>query len=139
MNSKNCFEKIEATVVYVTHDQVEAMTLADRVVVLDHGRVQQIGAPEELYRRPANRFVASFIGSPSHESVRGPAHRRRVSTRRRPRVRTRLDWSGDAVVGVRPEHIVTRRFRDSGARSNGWRIWERSISSESRLETLRFP
>ena len=62
---RELFRKVQAPVIYVTHDQVEAMTLADRVVVLDRGRLQQVGTPEELYQRPANRFVASFIGSPS--------------------------------------------------------------------------
>ncbi len=56
--------ELGATMIYVTHDQVEAMTLADRIVVLDGGRVQQIGAPMDLYKSPANRFVAGFIGSP---------------------------------------------------------------------------
>jgi ABC-type sugar transport system ATPase subunit len=56
---KELFKAINATVVYVTHDQVEAMTLADRVVVLQEGMVQQIGTPELLYKAPANRFVAS--------------------------------------------------------------------------------
>jgi ABC-type sugar transport system ATPase subunit len=56
--------RFRTTTVYVTHDQVEAMTLADRIVVLSEGRVEQVGAPLELYRRPANRFVASFLGSP---------------------------------------------------------------------------
>jgi ABC-type sugar transport system ATPase subunit len=57
-------ERLGTTIVYVTHDQVEAMTLADKVVVLNQGRVEQIGAPLDLYRRPANLFVAGFIGSP---------------------------------------------------------------------------
>lgn len=57
-------QELGATMVYVTHDQVEAMTLADKIVVLDHGEVQQVGAPLELYHRPANLFVAGFIGSP---------------------------------------------------------------------------
>ncbi len=56
--------ELATTMVYVTHDQVEAMTLADRIVVLNQGRIEQVGAPLELYRRPANRFVAGFIGSP---------------------------------------------------------------------------
>jgi multiple sugar transport system ATP-binding protein len=56
--------RLRATMVYVTHDQVEAMTLGDRVVVLDRGKVQQVGAPLELYERPANRFVAGFLGWP---------------------------------------------------------------------------
>lgn len=101
---KELFKKVDATVVYVTHDQVEAMTLADRVVVLDKGRVQQIGTPAELYRRPANRFVASFIGSPSmnlfESRLTGGCFQLGSAT-----VRTPLDWSGDAVIGVRPEHI----------------------------------
>ena len=58
-------DQLAATMVYVTHDQVEAMTLADKIVVLKEGRVQQIGAPMELYHHPANRFVAGFLGSPS--------------------------------------------------------------------------
>ena len=62
---RELFRKVQATVVYVTHDQTEALSLADRVAVLDRGRLQQVGTPEELYRMPANRFVASFIGSPS--------------------------------------------------------------------------
>jgi ABC-type sugar transport system ATPase subunit len=62
---RELFRKIQATVIYVTHDQIEAMTLADRVAVLDRGRLQQVGLPEEVYQKPANRFVASFIGSPS--------------------------------------------------------------------------
>src|SRR6266481_3383242 len=62
---RELFRKVHATVLYVTHDQTEAMSLADRIAVLDRGRLQQAGTPEELYQRPANRFVASFIGSPS--------------------------------------------------------------------------
>ena len=57
--------RLGTTMVYVTHDQIEAMTLADKIVVLNDGRVEQVGAPMELYRRPANRFVAGFIGSPT--------------------------------------------------------------------------
>jgi multiple sugar transport system ATP-binding protein len=62
---KRLHERLETTAIYVTHDQVEAMTLGDRVVVMKDGRVQQIGAPLELYGRPANKFVAGFIGSPA--------------------------------------------------------------------------
>lgn len=57
-------KQLNATMIYVTHDQTEAMTMADRIVVLNHGRVEQIGSPLELYRIPNNRFVAGFIGSP---------------------------------------------------------------------------
>ena len=64
--------RLGTTTLYVTHDQVEAMTLADRLVILDGGRVQQIGAPLEVYQRPANRFVAGFIGTPPMNFVNGP-------------------------------------------------------------------
>ena len=57
-------ERLSATTIYVTHDQAEAMTLGDRVAVLDHGRLQQVAPPRELYERPANTFVAGFIGNP---------------------------------------------------------------------------
>src|SRR3982074_3282817 len=62
---KKVHQKVRTTTVYVTHDQVEAMTLADRVVVMNHGRIEQIGTPNDLYHNPATRFVASFIGSPA--------------------------------------------------------------------------
>ncbi|TIL97249.1 MAG: ABC transporter, partial [Mesorhizobium sp.] len=62
---KALHQRLKSTIVYVTHDQIEAMTMADRIVVMDRGRIQQVGAPLELYDRPANKFVASFLGSPS--------------------------------------------------------------------------
>ncbi|MDG4870481.1 sn-glycerol-3-phosphate ABC transporter ATP-binding protein UgpC, partial [Guyparkeria sp. 1SP6A2] len=58
-------QRLASTMIYVTHDQVEAMTLADKIVVLNAGRVEQVGTPHELYQRPATRFVAGFIGSPT--------------------------------------------------------------------------
>ena len=63
---------LKATIIYVTHDQVEAMTLADRIVVLNQGRSSRSASPLELYRRPANLFVAGFIGSPKMNFVQGP-------------------------------------------------------------------
>ena len=73
--------ELAATMIYVTHDQVEAMTLADRIVVLNAGRIEQVGAPMELYNDPANTFVAGFIGSPADELPRG---RRRSAPPARP-------------------------------------------------------
>ena len=67
----NLHHELGATVVYVTHDQVEAMTLADRIIVLEGGRIQQMGSPLELYYHPSNKFVATFIGSPSMTMIRG--------------------------------------------------------------------
>ena len=62
---KRVHQKVRTTTVYVTHDQVEAMTLADRVVVMNGGIIEQVGTPNELYHRPRTRFVAGFIGSPA--------------------------------------------------------------------------
>ncbi|WP_299614763.1 ABC transporter ATP-binding protein [uncultured Tateyamaria sp.] len=68
---KNLSHELKVTTVYVTHDQIEAMTLADRVVVMKQGKVQQVGTPTEIYDRPANTFVASFIGSPAMNLMEG--------------------------------------------------------------------
>ena len=104
---------IGATMIYVTHDQVEAMTLADKIVVLRAGKIEQVGAPLDLYRNPDNRFVAGFIGSPAMNflsgTVRGagvdvPALGRRVD------VAATLPSEGSPVtIGVRPEHLEVRR------------------------------
>ena len=102
-------QEIGATMIYVTHDQVEAMTLADKIVVLREGRIEQVGAPMDLYRDPDNRFVAGFIGSPAMnfldatvaaQGVDVPALRSDV----RPDVT--LPRAGTPVsLGLRPEHI----------------------------------
>jgi ABC-type sugar transport system ATPase subunit len=101
---KELFLKLRATVVYVTHDQVEALTLADRVVVLDRGRIQQIGRPEELYRSPTNRFVASFIGSPSMNFFDAVLIDGRFTLGSEV-LDTGLDLSGPVEIGIRPEAI----------------------------------
>ncbi|MEM9107306.1 MAG: ABC transporter ATP-binding protein, partial [Pseudomonadota bacterium] len=84
---------LKATMIYVTHDQVEAMTLADKIVVLNEGIVEQIGSPMELYNNPANVFVAGFIGSPQMNFIDG----------------NRLDDPDAATIGIRPEHITVDR------------------------------
>jgi multiple sugar transport system ATP-binding protein len=84
--------QLGATMIYVTHDQVEAMTLADRIVVLRAGKVEQVGAPMELYNDPANTFVAGFIGSPQMNFLKAGALGMRSDT-----------------MGVRPEHIAISR------------------------------
>lgn len=102
-------QRIGATSIYVTHDQVEAMTMADRIVVLDKGRIAQVGSPLELYDKPANRFVAEFIGSPSINFLLGKAGRNQVSLH--PSGRT-IDIplpvavaDADVALGIRPEHL----------------------------------
>lgn len=102
-------KEIGATMVYVTHDQVEAMTLADKIVVLRAGRIEQVGAPLELYRDPDNRFVAGFIGSPSMNFLEGRVEGGKISV---PALRgtitppVSIPSEGTQVtVGLRPEHI----------------------------------
>ena len=73
---KELHQRLKTTTVYVTHDQIEAMTMADKIVVMHDGIVEQIGAPLELYDRPANLFVAGFIGSPAMNLLKGTARRR---------------------------------------------------------------
>ena len=98
--------QLGATMVYVTHDQVEAMTLADRVVVLDGGHIQQVASPLELYRRPANRFVAGFIGSPAMNFIDGTMEGGRFrSVRGDVEVDGLEAASGEVTLGVRPESL----------------------------------
>ena len=99
-------DEIGATMIYVTHDQVEAMTLADKIVVLRAGRIEQVGAPMALYRDPANRFVAGFIGSPAMNFLDGRMTGSGVEI---PGLGTSLPvgrGGGERVtVGLRPEHL----------------------------------
>jgi multiple sugar transport system ATP-binding protein len=93
--------ELGATTIYVTHDQVEAMTLADRVVVLRDGRIEQVGSPLELYDRPASRFVAQFIGTPQMNVV---------SAGVLPQLQSALGirLPGDGAVGLRPESVTLK-------------------------------
>jgi lactose/L-arabinose transport system ATP-binding protein len=103
-------QEIGATMIYVTHDQVEAMTLADKIVVLRAGRIEQVGAPLDLYRDPDNRFVAGFIGSPAMNFLQGSAAEGAVELpglKRSIPTGVALPAAGQAVsVGLRPEHLT---------------------------------
>jgi multiple sugar transport system ATP-binding protein len=116
---KELHQRLKTTTVYVTHDQIEAMTMADKIVVMHDGRVEQIGAPLDLYDRPQNLFVAGFIGSPAMNFLRGS-----IRTNgslgfdgpggvRLPLAAAPNDSEGrGAVYGVRPEHFT---IADDGA------------------------
>jgi len=101
---RDLFRKVQAPVIYVTHDQTEAMTLADRVAVLDRGRLQQVGTPEELYQQPANRFVASFIGSPSMNLFEAELNNGTFSLAG-VCYDTKIPASGSVTIGIRPEAL----------------------------------
>jgi ABC-type sugar transport system ATPase subunit len=100
--------KLGATMIYVTHDQVEAMTMADKIVVLNGGTIEQVGSPMELYNAPATPFVAGFIGSPKMNLIEGAPARA----------------FGCTTYGVRPEHI-------SLSRTEG--LWQAQIRHIERL------
>ena len=115
--------RLDVTTIYVTHDQTEAMTLGQRVAVLDKGVIQQVDTPQGLYRRPTNTFVASFIGSPAMNFIRGRLAGREVEfgdyrielpdeLRRRLRRET-----GDVLVGLRPEEFEDARVHGDGSRT----------------------
>ncbi len=137
---------LKATIVYVTHDQVEAMTLADRIVVMNKGRLEQVGKPLDLYYSPANLFVAGFIGSPAMNFFEAKVERRRGRTRARGRRRHPQPRSaGDVAEGRRrgdgrrpsgtscPRHKWSfRRRRRRRTRRTAWRILLRPCASRRR-------
>ncbi|CCV06506.1 glycerol-3-phosphate transporter subunit; ATP-binding component of ABC superfamily [Mesorhizobium metallidurans STM 2683] len=108
---KELHQRLKTTTIYVTHDQIEAMTMADKIVVMRDGRIEQVGAPLELFDRPANLFVAGFIGSPSMNLLKGI-----VSNGDKPVVeisgtpfpisaKSSVEGGRGVVYGVRPEHL----------------------------------
>jgi len=103
---KGLFSRLNATVIYVTHDQVEATTLADRTIVLDRGIVQQISSPEILYRQPNNLFVASFIGSPAMNLLDAKLEAGAFHIGPQA-IHTGLSFSGPVKIGIRPEAVKT--------------------------------
>ena len=113
---KALHQRLKTTTVYVTHDQVEAMTMADRIVVMHDGRIEQIGTPLELYDHPSNLFVAQFIGSPAMNVVEGTV--RRGGGAAHVEAAGGVRWplpqgpgaDGQAVAyGIRPEHLTFGR------------------------------
>lgn len=105
---------LKATIIYVTHDQVEAMTLADKIVVMNNGRIEQVGKPLDLYYKPANRFVANFIGSPAMNMLDVAVKSKSVvQTKSGKIIKTQVpaDFKiGEAAtMGIRPEHIFVTK------------------------------
>ena len=130
---KNLHHELRTTTIYVTHDQIEAMTLADRVVVMSHGVVQQVGTPVEIYDRPANTFVAGFIGSPAMNLIEGEiasgvftaANVRITGLSQEPR--------GSVTLGFRAEDALLAKS-DSGIEAP---IYTLELLGESSMVTLQ--
>jgi ABC-type sugar transport system ATPase subunit len=123
-------KELKTTMIYVTHDQVEAMTLADKIVVLDKGKVSQVGRPLELYNTPANRFVASFIGSPAMNFIaaeaigsKGKTVQLSVPGNSKIEIQSRNvtpNLKGAKIeIGIRPEHIHLLKATDKRATLKG--------------------
>jgi ABC-type sugar transport system ATPase subunit len=138
-------QRLGTTMLYVTHDQVEAMTLAHRLVVLDAGHVQQMGAPDEVYDAPANRFVAEFIGSPPMNFVEGTVELRpegpsfvseelRVSL---PPRRFRDASEGSASLGIRPEALSPAEAHPDRPRLSGKLVLVERLGPVSHLHVER--
>jgi multiple sugar transport system ATP-binding protein len=121
---KKVHQTVKTTTVYVTHDQVEAMTLADRVVVMNHGVIEQVGPPTELYHRPATKFVAGFIGSPAMNFIPGRlvnggaalnvelADGIRLPVPEERTARYANHAGKEILFGIRPEHLTEIRPND---------------------------
>jgi multiple sugar transport system ATP-binding protein len=122
-------KRLGTTTVYVTHDQVEAMTLGDRVAVMSAGVIQQVGPPQELYQRPINLFVAGFIGSPSMNFLPGrlegdtltsPLGEVRLPEEKLSKIRQRAGADArDVIMGIRPEHFEDASMINEDERSHG--------------------
>jgi multiple sugar transport system ATP-binding protein len=118
-------KRLGTTTVYVTHDQTEAMTLGDRVVIMRAGAIQQVGEPQELYDHPNNLFVAGFIGSPSMNFLPASVAEGRLKTSLGDfplgeRMRSQVaDVSGDLIVGIRPEHFEDASLIEDSIRQRG--------------------
>jgi multiple sugar transport system ATP-binding protein len=108
---KALHQRLKTTTVYVTHDQVEAMTMADRIAVMNEGRIEQLGAPLELYDRPANLFVAQFIGSPAMNVFEGILRHGAVEAlgARWPAPENKGIQGQPVRYGIRPEHLQLGR------------------------------
>ena len=124
------------TMIYVTHDQVEAMTMADRIVVLNNGRVEQLGAPLDLYHRPSTEFVAGFIGAPSMNFLDIEQDSDGVSYRGSP-IPVAVSTGQPARIGIRPEHIVIGKA-GTGSLDAKIRVTEQ-LGGESYIHTLTDP
>lgn len=110
---KRLHNQLQNTMVYVTHDQVEAMTLADRIAVMKGGKIMQLGSPDEIYNQPRNLYVADFIGSPSMNFLQGHLDAGQFKVDDMVMPMTGYEFAAPqtadrpAVIGIRPEHIVT--------------------------------
>ena len=102
---KNLQNELGITTIYVTHDQVEAMTLADRVVVMNNAKIAQVSSPKELYNNPSNLFVAGFVGSPPMNFMQGEIKNNKFSNNYHNEENIKINDNNSIILGIRPEDI----------------------------------
>ena len=130
---KHLSHELRITTVYVTHDQIEAMTLADRVAVMNHGRIQQLGTPEQIYDDPRNLFVAGFIGSPAMNLIEGATQDGRFMMAGASIAGVGGGSREGVVLGVRPEDLA---ISESGEGSFDAAVYASELTGESVLVTV---
>ena len=143
---KRLCQRLGATTLYVTHDQAEALTMADLIAVMSAGELQQLGPPDEIYDRPANRFVATFVGNPPMNVLqrrgrrRRPARRRRHAAARAGAARGLRRRAASTEIGIRPEDLQprgagcarrARRARSTSSSRWATRRWSTCASATS--------
>ena len=130
---KHLQHEMKITTVYVTHDQIEAMTLADRVAVMDHGIISQLGPPEEIYNDPTNLFVAGFIGSPPMNLMKGKLHDNNFQ---HPNFSISINREAnleEATLGIRPEDLILCAAQKGVLQGT---VYAHELTGESTLTTI---
>ena len=130
---KRMQHELGITTVYVTHDQVEAMTLAHRVAIMNHGVLQQVGSPREVYDKPSNLFVAGFMGSPPMNLISGVISNEVLETQNTKILLNGKDMKGDVVVGFRPENA---EIVDKGNGQFDAKVYTTELAGDHSLVTL---
>ena len=130
---KNLSHELKTTTIYVTHDQIEAMTLADRVVVMNQGKVQQVGSPTEIYDKPANTFVAGFIGSPAMNLMDGVLEGGTFTAEGVSIPGLRADHNGPVTLGFRAEDAAVVQ----GQGHANSKVYSLELLGEATMVTMR--
>ncbi len=138
-------DQLGTTTIYVTHDQIEAMTMADRIVIMRDGTIQQIGTPEDIYRNPANSFVASFIGSPPMNLVPMKRHMAKSLSSAQAWIDRLADIAEEEIaLGFRPEHVLNTPVNEPAIRldcvfeAREFLGHERLVSARSHGKALQY-
>ena len=131
---KALHKRLGNTMIYVTHDQVEAMTMADKIVVMNNGNIEQVGKPLDLYNKPENQFVAGFIGSPAMNLIDGRVENKRFIS---DNLTTSfdIDYEGEITLGIRPDKIQI--VNDSDTNNGSSKVFSVELTGEANLVTFK--